>query len=111
MASNKAPMNMLRGIKRTNIPKIATGLTIAATILKNASGRLSPKYKNTISSGTINPSVENIAVMTADPVIANILPIIISNEEILVEINVSIVPRSFSPAPRSMAGYIEPCKI
>ena len=59
----------------------------------------------------INPSVENIAVITAERVIENIFPIIISTVDMFVETSVSIVPRSFSPAPRSIAGYIEPVKI
>ena len=88
---------------------MANGFTIAATILKNVSGIESPKYRNTIINGIIKPSVENTAVITAESVIENILPMIISTEEIFVEIKVSIVPLSFSPAPISMAGYIDPC--
>ena len=61
-----------------------------------------------ITRGIIKPSNENVAVKTAEAVTDNILPIIISSEEILVEIKVSIVPLSFSPAPKSIAGYIEP---
>ena len=32
----------------------------------------------------------------------------ISTEEMFVDISVSMVPLSFSPAPRSIAGYMEP---
>ena len=56
----------------------------------------------------IKPSNENVAVKTAEAVTDNILPIIISSEDILVEIRVSIGPLSFSPDPKSIAGYIEP---
>ena len=31
-----------------------------------------------------------------------------STDEIFVDISVSIVPLSFSPAPKSIAGYIDP---
>ena len=61
-----------------------------------------------IVRGTANPSIENVAVNTAEVVTDNIFPIMISTDEMLVEIRVSIVPLSFSPAPRSIAGYIAP---
>ena len=57
-----------------------------------------------ITIGMAKPSIEKVAVRTAEVVTESIFPIIMSTEEILVDINVSIVPLSFSPAPKSTAG-------
>ena len=105
-ANISAPINMLKGTSIVKIPNIANGFTIAATILKNVSGIESPKYRKTIINGIIKPSVENTAVITAESVIENILPMIISTEEIFVEIKVSIVPLSFPLLPFQWLGTL-----